>query len=51
MQVFGDVQFWQRAEVKDVMAYLRLAANPTSDSFALGRIAGRPSRGLGELLL
>jgi hypothetical protein len=46
-QVAGDVLFWDRSEVKDVVAYLRLAVN-SSDSMAFERIASRPSRSLGE---
>ncbi len=39
--------FWERTEVKDLLAYLRLAAT-LSDEVALSRIVNRPVRSLGE---
>ncbi|MGH9640627.1 MAG: ATP-dependent helicase, partial [Bryobacteraceae bacterium] len=45
-QVVGGLRFYERAEVKDVVAYARLAANP-QDSAALLRIINTPSRGIG----
>jgi DNA helicase II / ATP-dependent DNA helicase PcrA len=45
-QVVGGFRFYQRAEIKDVMAYVRLAINP-QDSAALLRILNVPPRGLG----
>src|SRR3712207_1322246 len=46
-QVVGGVRFYERAEVKDAMAYLAVISNP-SDSVALERIINVPKRGLGS---
>ncbi len=45
-QVVGGVGFYERREVKDVLAYLRLLANPR-DSVALRRVVNVPARGIG----
>ena len=45
-QVVGGVRFYERAEIKDAMAYLAVISNP-SDSGALERIVNVPKRGLG----
>jgi DNA helicase-2/ATP-dependent DNA helicase PcrA len=46
-QVIGGPRFYERAEVKDVVAYLTAIDN-TSDAVALMRIANRPRRGIGD---
>jgi DNA helicase-2/ATP-dependent DNA helicase PcrA len=46
-KVVGAVSFFERKEVKDVIAYLRILGNPAADS-ALERIVNVPARGLGE---
>lgn len=48
--VVGGVRFYERAEVKDVLAYLRLLLNP-ADNQALERIVNRPTRGIGKTTL
>lgn len=44
----GGVKFFARAEVKDVLAYLRLCINP-ADSVSAKRIVNVPSRGIGNV--
>jgi DNA helicase-2/ATP-dependent DNA helicase PcrA len=48
--VVGGTRFYDRAEVKDALAYLRVLANP-DDTESLLRIANRPARGIGETTL
>ncbi|MBL3284529.1 ATP-dependent DNA helicase PcrA [Rickettsiales endosymbiont of Paramecium tredecaurelia] len=43
----GGVRFYERAEIKDVLAYIRLALN-LSDSYAFSRIINMPKRGIGN---
>ena len=46
-RVIGGTRFYERREVKDALAYLRLAANPGSDEAFL-RIVNVPRRGIGD---
>ncbi len=46
----GGVKFYERAEVKDVISYLRMIANP-HDDFSIKRIINRPKRGLGKVTM
>src|SRR5258705_13878704 len=46
-KVVGAVSFFERREIKDVIAYLRLLANPAADS-AFERVVNVPARGIGE---
>lgn len=46
-RVYGGLSFYQRKEVKDVIAYLRLVVNP-SDEEALRRVINFPKRGVGD---
>ncbi len=49
-QVIGGTKFYERAEIKDAVAYLSLLANP-SDLVSFTRIANSPRRGLGQTSL
>ncbi|NPA17371.1 MAG: UvrD-helicase domain-containing protein [Aquificae bacterium] len=49
-QVIGGVKFYERAEIKDVLAYLRFALQPR-DTQAFRRIINLPPRGIGEKTL
>ena len=49
-RVVGGLKFYQRKEVKDVIAYIRILANPF-DSLALERVANVPPRGIGDTTL
>ncbi len=46
-QVIGGPRFYERAEIRDAIAYLRIVANP-ADSLAFERIFNTPSRKLGD---
>lgn len=48
--IVGGLRFYERKEVKDVLAYMRLAANP-ADSVSLRRAINYPLRGIGEISL
>lgn len=47
-KIVGGVKFYERAEVKDIISYLRLILNPRDD-FSLERIINKPKRGLGAV--
>ena len=49
-KLVGGTRFYQRREIKDVIAYLRLIQNP-SDSISLSRIINVPGRGIGQRTL
>jgi DNA helicase-2/ATP-dependent DNA helicase PcrA len=49
-QVIGGPRFYERAEIKDAIAYLSVLDNP-SDAVAILRIANRPRRGIGDTSL
>jgi len=46
-RIYGGLSFYQRKEIKDVIAYCRLVCNP-NDEEALKRIINYPTRGIGE---
>ena len=46
-QIVGGVRFYERREIQDVLAYLRLISNPR-DSAALERVVNVPKRGVGR---
>ena len=46
-RIYGGLSFYQRKEIKDVIAYFRLVANP-NDEEALRRIINYPTRGIGD---
>ncbi len=49
-QVIGGPRFYERAEIRDLMAWLRSAVNP-ADELSLARLIGAPRRGLGPACL
>lgn len=49
-QIVGGLRFYQRKEIKDVLAYLRVIDNP-HDSISLARIINTPRRGIGAVTL
>ena len=46
-QVIGGLRFYERKEIKDVLAYMRVVLNP-NDSVSLKRILNVPARGIGK---
>ncbi|QST00381.1 DNA helicase PcrA [Pontibacillus sp. ALD_SL1] len=49
-QIVGGTKFYDRKEIKDMLAYLRLIANP-DDDISFGRIVNEPKRGVGRTSL
>jgi len=49
-RVVGGMRFYQRAEVKDIISYLRLLVNPM-DAISLDRIVNVPTRGIGKVTM
>lgn len=49
-KIVGGLKFYDRMEVKDVLAYLRVINNP-DDNVSLARIINRPKRGIGDTSL
>jgi DNA helicase-2/ATP-dependent DNA helicase PcrA len=47
-RIYGGLSFYQRKEIKDVIAYFRLIANP-NDEEAFKRIVNYPARGIGDM--
>ncbi|HEX9959803.1 MAG TPA: UvrD-helicase domain-containing protein, partial [Pyrinomonadaceae bacterium] len=48
--IVGGFSFYERAEIKDIIAYLKMALNPFDD-IALNRVVNTPPRGLGKTSL
>ena len=46
-QLIGGIRFYERKEIKDILAYLRLIVNPF-DRVAFTRVINTPLRGLGD---
>jgi len=49
-RVFSGLKFYQRLEIKDILAYLKVLYNP-SDQVSFSRVLGVPKRGLGDSAL
>ena len=46
-KLIGGMRFYERAEIKDIISYFRILANP-HDDFSLKRIINKPKRGIGK---
>ncbi len=46
-KLIGGMRFYERAEIKDIISYLRVLSNP-NDDFSLTRIINKPKRGIGK---
>ncbi len=46
-QIVGGIKFYDRKEIKDILAYLRLIANP-DDDISFARVVNVPKRGIGD---
>ncbi len=46
-KLIGGMRFYERAEIKDIISYFRVLANP-HDDFSLVRIINKPKRGIGK---
>ncbi len=49
-RVFGGLRFYERQEIRDATAYLRIASQP-ADDLAFERVLNKPRRGIGEATL
>ncbi|WP_213586352.1 DNA helicase PcrA [Paenibacillus sp. J2TS4] len=49
-KIIGGIKFYDRKEIKDILAYLRLISNP-DDDISLSRIINVPKRGIGDTTL
>lgn len=49
-QIVGGIRFYERKEIKDTLAYLRLLLNP-NDFISMSRIINEPARGIGDKTL
>jgi len=49
-RVYGGLRFFERAEIKDALAYLRIATNPADDA-SFERVVNQPPRGIGDRTL
>ena len=48
--IYSGNSFYERSEVKDMMAYLKLAVNPNDDE-SFKRVVNKPARGIGDTTL
>jgi len=49
-KMVGGIKFYERAEIKDLISYLRIIANP-HDDFSFRRVINRPKRGIGKVTI